>query len=119
MVMAVVRPQRYTLEFLDAAEMFTLSFFPEEYRPALNLCGSKSGRDLDKIKAAGLNPVAGNGGAVYFEEADLVYVCKKSFRHHITPDELLLPHTAADIYPKEDYHVIFFGEIVECLQTRV
>ena len=115
MAMIVVRPQRYTLEFIESADVFTLSFFPESYRPALSLCGAKSGRDTDKIKEASLTPVTGDSGEVYFEEADLVYVCKKSFRHAITPDELLLPDTAASIYPKEDYHVIYFGEITGCL----
>jgi len=115
MAMVVVRPQRYTLEFIEAADVFTLSFFPESCRPALNLCGSQSGRDMDKIKEAGLTPVTGAHGEVYFEEADLVYTCKKSFRHAMTPDEFLLPDTAASIYPQKDYHVIFFGEIVDCL----
>ena len=50
---AYIRPQRYTKEFVDAEEMFTLSFFKEDYRKALNLCGSKSGRECDKDKEAG------------------------------------------------------------------
>lgn len=49
---AYIRPQRYTKEFVDAEEMFTLSFFKEDYRKALNLCGSKSGRECDKDKEA-------------------------------------------------------------------
>ena len=116
--MIVVRPQRYTLEFLEASDVFTLTFFPESRKEALSLCGVKSGRDTDKIKEAGLTPVRGERGEVYFEEADLVYVCKKSFRHHMRPEELLLPETAGEIYPDGDFHVIFFGEIVECLSEK-
>jgi flavin reductase (DIM6/NTAB) family NADH-FMN oxidoreductase RutF len=53
----VIRPQRYTYEFVERADSFTLSFFQERYRSALELCGSKSGRDTDKFKAGGLTAV--------------------------------------------------------------
>ncbi|MEI3563163.1 MAG: aldo/keto reductase [Agathobacter rectalis] len=75
---AYIRPQRYTKEFVDAEEMFTLSFFKEDYRKALNLCGSKSGRDCDKDKEAGLTPYYTDGTTAY-EEADLIFVCRKLY----------------------------------------
>ena len=56
-VTVYIRPQRYTKEFIDAKETFTLSFYKEEYRKALSLLGSVSGRDRDKVKEAGLTPV--------------------------------------------------------------
>ena len=52
-----IRQSRYTKEFVDREERFTISVFDEAYRPALNLCGKVSGRDCDKIKEAGLTPV--------------------------------------------------------------
>ena len=52
----VIRPQRYTKEFIDKAEYFTISFFKEEYKKALSFCGSHSGRDCDKAKETGLTP---------------------------------------------------------------
>ena len=52
-----IRPQRYTFEFIEKEEVFTLAFFSEEYKDALKICGSKSGRDIDKIAATGLTPV--------------------------------------------------------------
>lgn len=58
----VVRPSRYTFEFMEKHDRYTLSFFEEEYRDALNICGTKSGRDTDKIKEAGLTPVYDSGG---------------------------------------------------------
>ena len=60
-VTAYIRPQRYTKEFVDANDTFTISFFPEEYRKALSLCGSVSGRDRDKIAEAGLPPAFSRG----------------------------------------------------------
>ena len=65
-----IRPQRYTKEFIDKEERFTVSFFSEEYRQALNVCGSKSGRDCDKEKEAGLTPYY-TDGTTSFEEADM------------------------------------------------
>ena len=54
---AYIRPQRYTKEFVDDNEYFTLSFLPEEQRKALNICGSVSGRDVeDKWKKPGCIP---------------------------------------------------------------
>ena len=55
-----IRPQRYTKEFVDREEYFTLCFFGEEYRKALSLCGSKSGRDVDKFAACGLHAAPGS-----------------------------------------------------------
>ena len=51
-----IRPQRYTLEFVEREDYYSLCFFGPEYRQALNLCGSKSGREVDKDAATGLTP---------------------------------------------------------------
>lgn len=82
---AYIRPQRYTKEFVDAEDMYTLSFFKEEYRRALNLCGTKSGRDCDKDKEAGLTPYYVEGTTTY-EEADLVFVCRKLYAQPMKPE---------------------------------
>ena len=117
----VVRPVRYTYEFTEAADYFTLTFFPEEYKKALNILGTKSGRDGDKIKESGLTPaVLGldkgdrKKPVIYFEEASMVMVCKKIYYQDINPANFV----DADLdknYPKKDYHRMYLGEIVECL----
>lgn len=71
-----IRPQRYTKKFLDENNYFTLSFYPEQYKDALRLCGSKSGREINKVEATGLTPCYYEK-APYFEEAKLVLVCRK------------------------------------------
>ena len=53
-----VRPQRYTLEFVEREDYYSLCFFGPEYRQALNFCGTKSGRDFDKDKETGLTPAS-------------------------------------------------------------
>ncbi|HIQ58652.1 MAG TPA: flavin reductase family protein [Candidatus Merdivicinus intestinavium] len=113
-VTVFIRPQRYTKEFLDRFDNFTLSFYEESSREALKLCGSKSGRDMDKIKAAGLTPVHENG-TTYFEEARLVLECKKIYLDKIRPEGFLDPSIQKN-YPENDYHLIYMGEITRVLQ---
>ena len=110
-----IRPQRYTLEFVEREDTFTLCFFGEEYRKALALCGSKSGRDMDKVKECGFT-VATAEGAPYFEEADLVLVCKKSYWQDMDPTHFLDGEIDSKWYPEKDYHRIFIGEILEVLR---
>lgn len=72
-----IRPQRYTFEFIENNGYYTMSFFDEKYRDALKLCGSKSGRDIDKVAETGLTPAFTEDGIPYFAEAKLVLVCKR------------------------------------------
>lgn len=110
---AYIRPQRYTKQFVDANDYYTLSFFSEDYRKQLNLCGSKSGRDVDKVKECGFTVTAGAGDAPYFEQADLVLVCRK--RMVMPMDPAAIPADAKEKWYKGDYHDIYWGEIVEAL----
>lgn len=109
-----IRPQRYTKEFVDREEYFTLSFLGEEHRKALRLCGSKSGREVDKVRECGFTVKAAECGAPYFEEAELVLVCRKRFAQPMDPDRI--PGEIKDKwYPQKDYHTMYIGEIVEVL----
>lgn len=112
-----IRPQRYTLEFVEREDTFTLCFFGEQYRKALALCGSKSGRDVDKVKECGFT-VATAEGAPYFEEADLVLVCKKAYWQDMDPTHFLDGEIDSKWYPGKDYHRIFIGETVEVLRKK-
>lgn len=76
-VFTFIRPQRYTFAFMENGDRYTMSFFDEKYRDALKFCGSKSGRDYNKVKETGLTPAFTENGSVYFEEAKLVLECKK------------------------------------------
>ncbi|MDO4462007.1 MAG: flavin reductase [Bacteroidia bacterium] len=75
-----VRPERYTHEFIEKNDRLTLSFYTEEYRSALQLCGTKSGRDTDKAAETGLTPLSLESGAMTFEQARLTLDCKKLFK---------------------------------------
>ncbi|HJC00757.1 MAG TPA: flavin reductase family protein [Candidatus Flavonifractor merdavium] len=112
-----IRPQRYTLEFVEREEKFTLAFFGEAYRKALALCGSKSGRDIDKVKECGFT-VETADGAPYFAEADLVLVCKKAYWQDMDPTHFLDGEIDGKWYPEKDYHRIFIGEIETVLKKK-
>ena len=110
-----IRPQRYTKEFVDREEYFTLTFFGEEWRKQLSLCGSKSGREVDKVKECGFTVKTAACGAPYFEEADLVLVCRKRFAQEMDPANI--PQDVKEKwYPNQDYHTMYIGEIVEVLR---
>jgi flavin reductase (DIM6/NTAB) family NADH-FMN oxidoreductase RutF len=111
-----VRPQRYTYRFMEENDRFTLCFFDERYREALNLCGSTSGRNTDKVKAAGLTPVQTEKGTVFFGEARLVIECRKIYYDDLKPEHFL-EHGIHKNYPLNDYHRIFIGEIIQVLKT--
>lgn len=112
-----IRPQRYTRKFVDEGKYYTFSFYGEEYRDNLFLCGSKSGRDIDKVKETGLTPAFADCGAVYFEEAELVIVCKKIYFDDFRPENFQLPEIEK-LYETKDYHRMYVGEIVEVLTKK-
>lgn len=88
-VTVYIRPQRYTEEFMNAFDHFTLSFFSLDKKQAVHgICGSKSGRDINKTDACGLTPNF-DEAAPYFEEAKLVLICKKWLRVSLTLRNLL------------------------------
>ncbi len=107
-----VRPTRFTNEFMEKNDMFTLSFFGDEYKEALTFCGKNSGRDFDKCKETGLEAVD-FGGCVSFKQASLVLVCRKVYTDVFKPENFLLPEIDHH-YPLKDYHIIYVGEIKSC-----
>lgn len=112
---AVVRPSRYTYEFLERERCFSLSFLGTAYRRALQICGTESGRDGDKVQKAGLTPRF-DAPAPYFEQAHLVLVCRKLYTSDMSPDNFLDPVLTAH-YPNGDYHRLYVGEIVKVLKS--
>ena len=106
-----IRPTRYTYEFMEKNDNFTVSFFEESYRKTLNFCGTNSGRDVDKVKETGLTPVEDPSGSIYFEEARLVLVCKKLYFQDLDRNNFLDPGIEKH-YPEKDYHRLYVGEIL-------
>ncbi len=105
-----VRPTRYTDQFIKRYDGFTLSILPEKYREALNLCGTLSGRDVNKVQMAGLTVVELPDRRVGFEEARLVLSCRKLYSDKIRPEQFI-EKSISKHYPKLDYHSMYIGEI--------
>lgn len=109
----VVRPQRYTREFLDTDDSFTLCAFPETYRDALKLLGVRSGRDGDKVAAAGLVPCSASVvRAPLFQEASLAIECRTLFRQEMSREAFLDESILKTMYPSDDRHIVYIGEVV-------
>ena len=107
-VIAMIRPQRYTMEFVDKNDCFTLSFYGDN-KDIHKVCGSMSGRDVDKTKETGLTPVFSDN-TVYFNEARLILVCKKQYVGRLSED-CFIDKEPLKWYDSKDYHYMVIGKI--------
>ena len=110
-VTVFVRPQRYTYEFMEKYDNFTLSFFGSEYRRVLSFCGSKSGRDLDKAKETGLTPVETDNGSIAFEQSRLTLECRKLYKDNMTAEKFLDKDLLQWYGAKGGFHDVYVVEI--------
>lgn len=109
-----VRESRYTKEFLDAGENFSISFLDEKHRFELKYLGSVSGRNEDKIAGARLN-VNNHEGVPFIDEANTVLICRKLSATRINPDQFVDMGIDASFYKDKDYHTMYIGEITQAL----
>lgn len=119
-----VRPTRHTFGYIEGAPYFTLSFFGADHHETLMYCGTHSGRDVDKAAETGLSPIdvrdldgGIDGTAVAFDEARLVFVCRKLYHDKFDPRLFADETIDQEIYPQRDHHTMYIGEIVSCLRA--
>ena len=110
-----VRKSRYTHEFIEKNEVFSLTVLKEGYSEQLNRLGSKSGREIDKMLDTGLNPVFIDGCPT-FEQAKLVFICKKKFTNEIFEQGFVYEETLDKFYKGRDMHTMYIGEIIACYE---
>ena len=108
-----VRPQRFTKIFCDKSDIISLSFFDEDKKDALKICGSKSGKDCDKLALAGLVPVIGEMGEVDFKESRMTLIGKKLFAQELSESSFVDKGIISSCYPGNDYHTMYVCEILE------
>lgn len=111
-----IRPERYTHQFVEKSEYVTLSFLPEEYRKALQICGTVSGRDTNKVADANLTPEFIRNGVVGFAQSRLTLVCKKLFKTSMTEDSFIDKDVLKRWYndqPGGSLHDVYVVEINE------
>ena len=111
-----VRTSRYTHEFMDKCDYFTVSFYPEECRKTLGVLGSRSGRDMDKMRASGLTPIR-VGESMSFAEAECTLVCKKMYMQSLDV-ERMPKEIAQKLYSADAPHDMYLGEVVEILSAK-
>ena len=114
-VTVFVKPIRFTSKFMHESEYFTVSFLPEEYRKALLVMGTTTGRHHnDKDAAAGLT-VKDLGEAVTYEEAEVTFLCRKIYWQ-----DMVTQHMPADVvekcYTPDEPHTLYIGEVVDILK---
>ncbi|HYH03125.1 MAG TPA: flavin reductase family protein [Bacillota bacterium] len=110
-IMVAVRPTRYTYEFIESCESFTVCAFPSQYQKTLTLLGTKSGRDIDKLKESGLTPLPSTKVACPgFNEAELILECRKIYYDDLKPGNAT--EAVHDFYRTGDYHRLYCGEIL-------
>ena len=111
-VVALIRPQRYTMEFVDKNDYFTLSFYGDN-KQIHSVCGKLSGRDVDKAQMCSLTPVFSEN-APYFDEARLVLVCKKQYVQQMRADCFTDAEPRDKCY-NDDFHYMIIGKIEKVL----
>lgn len=109
-----IRESRFTKTFIDSNETFTLCILPEEYRDALKICGSKTGRDTDKVQATGLT-VKHDGSLPYFAESRLVLECRKLYSQPMPESAFSVKDIYKTVYPTNDLHTQYICEITRIL----
>ena len=113
-----IRPQRYTYNFAEEYDYFTLSFFEEKYRNILQICGSRSGRNINKVEVTGLKPLETVLGNICYEQSRLFLECRKLYYNDLDPENFVIPEIAHQNYPTKDFHRFYIGEIVNCYKKK-
>ncbi|NLB33792.1 MAG: flavin reductase family protein, partial [Tissierellia bacterium] len=104
----VIRPQRYTKEFIDSSSTFSLCFFDKEYKKTMAYLGSVSGKDENKIEKSNLT-INHIQNTPYFEEASMVIICKKLYAQELKPECFIEKEVDSNTYPDKDYHTMYIS----------
>lgn len=109
---AYVKPCRYTYEFMEKNDYFTISFYEKDYKKQMAILGTLSGRDCNKVEQSGLTPIEVDS-CVTFKEAYYTLICKKYYYHDIEYNKT--PDDAKERYyqDKNCMHRVYYGEIIK------
>lgn len=113
-VTVYVKPVRHTYEYMEKNDYFTVSFYPERYRKALMLMGSKTGRDCDKDKEAGLTAET-VGESVTYKEAEITLLCRKIYFNDLDTANMSADVVRAN-YTAEAPHRMYLGEVIGIIE---
>jgi flavin reductase (DIM6/NTAB) family NADH-FMN oxidoreductase RutF len=108
----LVRPSRYTYEFIENSMVFTVNVPTDAMRRWVGITGSVSGRNVDKFGQYNVvTSPALNVPTITINDCPMVYECRVVHFNDVLP-----PHLSDDIergaYKGSDYHRIYFGQIL-------
>lgn len=110
-----VHATRFSKKIFDEADSFSVCFFSKDKQAIVNYFGSHSGRDEDKAKAINAN-IIHDEDAPYFEDAELVIICKKMGQSDFDPS--FVDEGVKDWYSKQGVHTIYQGQIIKVLRKK-
>ena len=115
-----VRQSRFTKEMLNKNGCFTVCVPSDntKYAKELSYCGTKSGRDTDKIKDCGFTLNDGEKNGIPYINGDMyVFECKSLLQCDMTDDNTA-KEIAEGVYGRKNYHTLYFGEILACYKVQ-
>ena len=116
-MMVAVRSSRHTFGIIERAKDFTVTVPAGDMHKETDFCGSKSGRDVDKFKMCNLEIIDSRQAASpIIEIRGRHYECKIIYKSAMDPSHFDKDHDSS-LYPKKDYHTLYFGEILACYET--
>jgi flavin reductase (DIM6/NTAB) family NADH-FMN oxidoreductase RutF len=116
-MMVAVRSSRHTFGIIETANDFTVTVPAGDMRKEIAFCGSKSGRDVDKFKLSNLETARSRRVASpIIRTRGRHYECKIIYKSAMDPAHLDKDYDSS-LYPKKDYHTLYFGEILACYET--
>jgi len=117
-VMVMVRPTRHTWEYITKAADFTVNWMGQDWAEAVQVCGTASGRDMNKFETTGLHPVRGlQVDSPVIRESVLAVECRIVYRDTVRPESFIDP-SLSFVYEAEDYHALFYGEVLAACGTE-
>ena len=117
-MMVAVRSSRHTFGIIETAKDFTVTVPSGDMHEETTFCGSKSGRDVDKFKMCNLGTIDSRQvAAPIIRTRGRHYECKIIYKSAIEPAHLDTNYDST-LYPKKDYHTLYFGEILACYETE-
>ena len=110
----LVRPSHYTYKLIEETEEFTVNIVPPQLKEVVQYCGTVSGRDHNKFKEKQLTGIPSKKVKVpIIKECILNFECRVVYKNDLIPSELEKSIIPA-LYPKGDFHRVYFGEILAC-----
>lgn len=108
----MVRPVRHTFSLMESANSFTLCILPDSFRKELHICGTQSGRDINKIETCNFSMEKNIGTDGFFiGEAAVHFECRIVHKHRLDPATLDAA-ISKRYYPSKDFHMVYYGEIL-------